>query len=125
MDKILVIDDEEGIRFSLCKVLTHLGYTVKVARDGEEGIELFSNGNTFDLVITGICMPRRSGNEVAEYIRGSDKSDTPMVAMSGSPKEEINRGLFNCLLIKPFRMESLVDVVRSLAKKQLKMQTER
>jgi CheY-like chemotaxis protein len=116
MDNILVIDDEEGIRFSLSKVLTHLGYNVKVARDGEEGIELFSNGNTFDLVITGICMPRMSGNQVAEYIRGSDKSDTPMVAMSGSPKEDINRGLFNYLLIKPFRMESLVDVVRSFAK---------
>ena len=116
MDNILVIDDEEGIRFSLSKVLTHLGYKVKVARDGEEGIRLFSDGNNFDLVITGICMPRMSGNEVAEYIRSSDKSDTPMVAISGSPEEDIDRGLFNCLLVKPFRLEYLVDVVRSFAK---------
>ncbi len=112
MDNILVIEDEEGILFSLRKVLTHLGYKVKCAHDGREGIQIFNNGYDFDLVITGINMPKMSGNEVARYIRNSDRSDTPMVAISGSA-EDIHRNLFDFSLMKPFRLESLVDVIKS------------
>jgi CheY-like chemotaxis protein len=59
-------------------------------------------------------MPGMSGNEVAEYIRRSDKSDTPIVAITGY-SDEANGALFNSMLIKPFDLELLVEVVESLA----------
>ncbi|MDP6178295.1 MAG: hypothetical protein QGG48_00220 [Desulfatiglandales bacterium] len=42
MDRVLVIDDEGAILKILDKVLTHLGYRVKVAQDGEKRLELFN-----------------------------------------------------------------------------------
>ena len=116
MNNILVIDDEDGILDSLRKVLTHLGYDVKVAHDGEEGIKLFDSDCTVDLVITGICMPRMDGNAVARYIRCSDRSNTPMVAMSGSTEHSINRELFDFSLMKPFKLKSLLDAISTFEK---------
>ena len=113
MDHILVIDDEDMVLDFLRKALAYFGYSVTVAHDGEEAIEFFSNGYNFDLVITDIMMPRMNGNEVAKHIRSSDKSDTPMVAITGSCEDDIDRQLFNFVLLKPFDLGALVDVVRS------------
>jgi CheY-like chemotaxis protein len=115
MHNILVIDDEDVVLDSLRNTLTYLGYSVTVAHDGEEGVAFFNNGYNFGLVITDINMPRMNGNAVAKYIRGSDKSDMPIVAITGYDKDNIDRELFNFVLSKPFDLEVLVDVVRSFA----------
>ena len=112
MDHILVIDDEDIILDCLRKSLAYLGYLVTVAHDGKEGIELLKNGYNFDLVITDIMMPRMNGNAVAKHIRSSDKSETPIVAITGYG-DDIDRELFNFVLLKPFDLEALADVVRS------------
>ena len=113
MNNILVIDDEDNILRSMRRVLTYFGYGVKLAHDGEEGIELFKNGHNFDLVITDICMPGMNGNDVARFIRSTDKSNTPIIAITGHGADDINRDMFNFLLMKPFKLETLIDVVRS------------
>jgi two-component system cell cycle sensor histidine kinase/response regulator CckA len=114
MARLLLIDDEEEILNSLSKALSFLGYSVKVALDGEQGIRLFDQGGSFDCVVTGIHMPRMSGNEVARYIRNSLKPDTPVVAMTGSEEEAIDKEFFNSYLIKPFRLKSLIDLIGKL-----------
>jgi CheY-like chemotaxis protein len=113
MAHILVIDDEDMVLDFLGNALAYLGYPVTVAHDGEEAIELLKNGYNFDLVITDIMMPRMNGNAVAKHIRSSDKPDTPIVAITGSGDGDIDRELFNFVLLKPFALEALVDVVRS------------
>ena len=95
MEHILVIDDNEDIVNSVSKVLTHLGYDVKVAHDGEEGIELFNRGFNFDCVITDINMPRVNGVEVAQYIRNSDKSEIPVIAITGFYEGEIDKEMID------------------------------
>ena len=112
MGHILVIDDEEMVLDFLGNALTYLGYLVTVAHDGEGDWTLY-NGYNFDLVITDIMMPRMNGNAVAKHIRSSDKPDTPIVAITGSSDDDIDRELFNFLLLKPFGLEALIDVVRS------------
>jgi len=111
MNNILVIEDEKSILDFLRKVLSHFGYTVRGARDGEEGLEMFNNGYHFDLVITDIDIPKVNGNDVARYIRYSDKSATPVIGITGSDAS-IEREFFDLLLIKPFRLETLVDTVK-------------
>ena len=111
MEKALVIDDEKHILNILQTLLVKQDFKVKVAHDGREGIELFDNGHDFDLVITDIRMPRVNGNQVAKHIRSSDKSDTPIVAMSGYTKE-IDKSLFNFSVTKPFRLETLINVIK-------------
>ena len=111
MNDILVIEDEKSILDFLRNVLSHFGYTVRGASDGEKGLEMFNNGYHFDLVITDIDIPKVNGNDVAKYIRHSGKSTTPVIGITGSGAS-IEREFFDQLLIKPFRLETLIDTVK-------------
>lgn len=108
--KILVIDDQKSIRTILSMLLTELGHHVDVAENGEEGIRLFNDHGDFDLIITDIRMPKMDGNDVARHIRNSDRANTPLVAITGFP-EEAQMELFNCTLVKPFKLEDLRNIV--------------
>lgn len=111
MKYILVIDDDSTILSLLYEYLLHLGYTVEIAHNGDDGIKLFNNGIHFDLVITDINMPILDGNEVARFIRNSDTPETPVIAITGSYHDIINRELFDFVLLKPFNMDSLKDII--------------
>jgi CheY-like chemotaxis protein len=110
---ILVIDDDEGILEVVHEFLSQHGYHVKIAHNGEEGIALFDRGQRFDLVITDIRMPGIDGNAVAKYIKHSDRADTPIMAISGFT-DNINKGLFNMYIQKPFDLNAIIDAARSL-----------
>jgi CheY-like chemotaxis protein len=116
MGYILVIDDDENICYLLHSFLTEMGYDVEIAHDGEEGIKHFDKSSNFDLVITDIRMPRMDGCEVARHIRSSDRSYTPIVAITGFSENAIREEFFNSLLVKPFNLDALRDVVTSLTK---------
>ncbi|AUP81510.1 response regulator [Flavivirga eckloniae] len=85
--KILAIDDQQLILLSLEKHLTDLGYDVKYADNGKEGLELF---DTFkpDVVIVDINMDGMSGLEVVKAIRLEKKSDTKILVLSGNTDED-------------------------------------
>jgi CheY-like chemotaxis protein len=110
MALILVIDDLKSIRTIISMVLKELGHEVKLAEDGQEGIQLLNGPSEFDLVITDINMPNKDGNEVAKYIRSSQRSTIPVIAITGFP-EEAEIELFNHTIIKPFKLESLRETV--------------
>lgn len=62
--RILVIDDEEKIRFLLKKILEKNGFSVKLAESGFKGIEIYSNdAKLIDLVILDLIMPGINGKE--------------------------------------------------------------
>lgn len=113
MKHVLVIDDEETVLDLLKRLLTDLGYEVKLASSGTEGIILFNNGCHFDLVLTDIYMPGLDGIEVAKHIRNSAKPETPIVAITGAKMTDFDSELFDIVLRKPFKMGALVDVLRS------------
>jgi CheY-like chemotaxis protein len=95
--------------------LQHLGYEVTAACNGQEGISLFDKKPKFDLVITDIKMPGLSGNEVAKHIRDSDRPHTPIVAITGFG-EDIGQELFDGILLKPFKIKSLLKIIETLNK---------
>ena len=113
MERVLIIEDNKSIRFFISEYLIEAGYEVKEAQDGEEGIELLKDDNNFKAVITDIRMPKKDGNEVAAYMRHSLKSKAiPVVAITGFI-DDANRELFDCLLVKPFKMKALLKVIDS------------
>ena len=67
MARILVIDDEKGIRNTLKDILEYEKHEVEVAGTGEEGLDLLNN-NSFDLVFLDVKMPGLDGIEVLESI---------------------------------------------------------
>ena len=83
MRRILVIDDEKGIRVLLRKILEEIGYEVVEASDGEEGVGIYRDQQA-DVVITNIVMPRKDGCEVIRELTG-DVPDVRIIAISGDP----------------------------------------
>jgi CheY-like chemotaxis protein len=116
MQRILLIEDDRSIRNIIALLLRKLGHQVEVAEDGEKGIELFTRLGNFDLVITDIRMPRRDGNEVAKHIRSSERAETPIAAITAYG-DKLQKDMFNFSLLKPFRNEELITIIRSLEHK--------
>ena len=112
MGKILVIDDEEQIVLMLTMALSKFGFNVEIATNGMEGIKKFDE-ECFDLVITDICMPVLSGNDVVKYVRNSEKYFTPVIGITGTPWL-LEDDYFDAVFIKPFSIEGLVEAVSSL-----------
>src|SRR5271157_2724011 len=69
--RILVIDDEAGIRESLEVLLTLEGYAVRTAADGEEGLRVLDQ-DSFDLVLLDLALPGQSGLELLPQIRSEE-----------------------------------------------------
>lgn len=65
MAKILIIDDEKNIRYTLREILEYEKYEVDEAKDGKEGIEKIVVGD-HDVVLCDISMPKMNGMEVLE-----------------------------------------------------------
>lgn len=77
--RILVVDDEEGIRSTLEQNLTLNGFDVTAARDGIDGFERFASAHP-DLVISDLAMPRADGFALIQQIRAA--GDTPILVLS-------------------------------------------
>ena len=85
--KILLIDDEEGIRKLLGISLRDAGYPVSIAIDGERGIELFQEESP-EIVLTDIKMPGLDGMEVLRRIKAMSP-DTEVIVITGHGEMEL------------------------------------
>jgi CheY-like chemotaxis protein len=80
---VLVVDDEEMITRFTRSALEPYGYTVLVARDGQEGLRLFEERSSdIGLVLLDVAMPGMDGLETLERIRGI-RLDVPVIVCSG------------------------------------------
>lgn len=116
MAKILLIDDEEQMRFLLKRMLTRDGHDIVLAQDGEEGVKSFYQLIP-DLVITDIVMPNKGGLEVIGEILATHPSQ-PIIAMSGGRRallptiDSIEAIGIKGVLQKPFTHEDLRQLVQ-------------
>jgi CheY-like chemotaxis protein len=67
--RVLAVDDEDGIREFVARVLRQPGYEVTVASDGDEAIQVAEADGPFDLLVTDLMMPRMRGDELARRLR--------------------------------------------------------
>ena len=82
MSRILVVDDEDGIRRSLAGILSDEGFDTTAARDGEEALASIASAGLPDLVLLDIAMPGRDGVEILVELRERWPA-LPVVMMSG------------------------------------------
>ena len=111
MMNVLLIDDDESITNLFEKYLTRIGYNVVATNNGGDGLYNFNNGHNFDVVITDIDMPGLNGNDVARLIRESKKKTIPIIAITGSDMLDIQYDLFNEVLTKPVRLQTLSEMI--------------
>lgn len=120
--RIMVVDDDPGVRRSLDTLLTRAGYQVIQAADGTEAITLWRDQGA-DLVITDLHMPKKDGIQtIVELL--THTPGVPIIAMSGGGQTKRldllgNLGLLGRILTieKPFTLNEMMLVVGEALKK--------
>src|SRR5439155_27260032 len=87
LKRVLLVDDDDGVRLSLSANLELEGFDVVEAKNGEEAIALARSGD-FDLVITDVRMPGINGVDTFRAIR-KHKPDLAVVIMTGFALESL------------------------------------
>ena len=110
LTRILVVDDEEGMRATLVDYLGSCGYRVFAARDGREAVEFVANDPLLRLVLLDVSMPRMGGLEALRQIMmGPAHPDVIMMTAVTDreiAKQTLSIGAFDYVL-KPFDLNSM------------------
>ncbi len=119
-DKILIIDDEDGIRSSLKGILEDENYLVKTTNTGEKGFDMLK-GENFDLILLDIWLPEMNGIEVLEKIKTMEEhNQVIMITGHGSVEAAVKAtklGAYD-FLEKPLSLEKIVLTVKNALKQK-------
>lgn len=112
-EKILIVDDESGMRNALREVLKRLSYTVDTAEDAEEGLRLLEE-NDYSLIMSDVRMPEMDGIAFLENVMNTHP-EMRMIMMTayGTIEDAVTamkKGAMDYLL-KPFSLDSVEKVV--------------
>lgn len=118
--RILVIDDEENMRYMLQLTLETEGYEVETASNGTEGIEKVQN-NHFDFVICDIKMPKVSGLDVlASIVESSPNIPVIMISAYGTLDtaiEAMKQGAYDYVM-KPFKQDEILLTLKKAEERE-------
>ena len=128
MAKLLIIDDERGIRNTLREILADEGHEVEVAENGKQGLEM-ARAKAYDLIFSDIKMPEMDGIELLSALKsGEEPIESPVVMITGHGDVEtavqaLKTGAYDFLL-KPLDLNRiLITTKNALENKSLKQET--
>lgn len=118
MSRLLVVDDEKGIRDMIRKYAEFEGYEVAEANDGMEAVERCRK-ETFDLIIMDVMMPNLDGFSAGKMIR--KEKDIPLIILSARGEEYDKIHGFEIgiddYVVKPFSPKELMMRVNAVLKR--------
>lgn len=117
--KILVVDDEEILTKTFCKLLEKVGYEVMVASRSEDAI-VMAEEEDFDLVISDIRMPGLNGVDMVEKIqkvrREKNKPELQIIFLTGYADKDLEgrakEGKPLGYILKPFDLTELLGLIK-------------
>jgi len=121
-ERILIVDDEEGLRRLLVRVLAKAGYEATAVPGGAEALRQVA-GEPFDLIITDIKMPEMDGLELLRELKAFDPS-LPIIVMTAygtveSAVQALRAGAYD-YVAKPFEIDELkLTVAKALERERL------
>jgi DNA-binding response OmpR family regulator len=117
MARILIVEDNDPIRWALANLLQFEGFEVDQVADGRQALARITN-RTFDLVLMDVYMPQMDALEVCRKLH--QESQAPIVMISGSYLPAIRDKALACgasaFLSKPFEFQSLLALVRKVTR---------
>ncbi len=106
--RILVVEDDSGVRFLVERILSEAGYEVWVADAPQAAIELIERESmTPDLVLADVIMPGMRGDELARYLESAGGT-APCVFMTGYAQVDVGE---DEIIHKPFKPRELLEVI--------------
>ena len=127
--RLLVVDDEPGIREGCRKILTSEGFEVLTAGDGKAGLEQFVERGPFEVVLVDLQMPRMTGLELIRELRLRDPDIVPIIitahATIDTAVEGTKQGAYS-YIPKPFTAdELLLSIKNGLERRALSVEARR
>ncbi len=123
MEKILIVDDEKSILDLLNMVFKKQGYSVESALSAEKAFELLDEDD-FDLVLTDVRLPKKSGMDILKYIKEKEPHmPVIMITAYGTIKQAVEAFKAGAVdyVLKPFDVEELKIIVeKGLKERRLK-----
>ena len=113
---VLLVEDEETLALIIKDTLEGQGFAIRLAENGEEGIEKFF-GQKPDVVVADVMMPRMDGFEMVRRIRRKDKQTPVLFLTARSATSDVVEGFElggNDYLKKPFGMQELIVRIKAL-----------
>jgi len=113
---ILLVEDEEILRFTFSAFLSEAGYQVKSAATFKTGMELIQK-EKLSLLISDIVLPDGNGIDILKAVRQDNRNDYPIIMITGQPgvdtaSESVRNGAYD-YLVKPVTKEALLRVVKN------------
>jgi DNA-binding response OmpR family regulator len=116
LGKVLVVDDEPLIAIYMAMTLEAHGFSVTMARDGEDGLRK-ARGENPDLIITDFLMPRMDGWKMIAELRACGIY-TPVIISSANPEHQFHdKNLYQGYLAKPFDNADLIGLLKTVLDK--------
>lgn len=122
--KIIIADDFYSNRLLILEILKDMGHELIEAENGQQAFEALETNNDVDLVLMDIEMPVMSGLEAMRLIRGTlpyPKNSVPIIALTAHNSmvlmDEPNIGGFNGMLIKPYSISRIAEILETYKKK--------
>jgi CheY-like chemotaxis protein len=116
--RVLVVDDDEGVRDLLSAVLRMRGLTVDVASGGNEALDLIAL-NTYSVVLLDLLMPNVDGFAVLGRLHAGDNGSAPVVlVVTGAERPaiaQLDAQHIHGIVKKPFDPEELANIVVACA----------
>jgi two-component system OmpR family response regulator len=119
LSRILVVDDEPGVREMVSDALSLAGYSTEFAIDGFEAIQKIKNSD-FELLVTDVNMPKLDGYELVERLRATGNHIPVIFLTARSEKPDIARGFkagADDYISKPFGIEELTLRVAAILRR--------
>ena len=109
--KILVIDDEDDLRYLLVCMLIELGLQVDEARNGQEGLEKIDQNN-YDYILTDLKMPIMTGEQLVTILKEERDYSGKVFIISGAVDKDIKKIPVDGVLLKPFDIDKMYRLLK-------------
>lgn len=117
---ILVVEDDEHVRYMVEKILDIEGHRVTTAENGKQAISAVESDPTLELIITDLIMPEKEGMETIQEIK-TGRPDIKIIAISGGGRIMAQDYLDTAKILgadytlkKPFKRQDILNAVETV-----------
>ena len=113
---VLLVEDEQTLAMIIKDTLEGQGFRIRLAKDGEEGLQCFFHEKP-DVLVADVMMPRMDGFEMVRRIRQTDRRTPVLFLTARSAVNDVVEGFelgANDYLKKPFGMQELIVRIKAL-----------